>query len=164
MAAQHCCGAAMLAAAVAIAMLRVLCYVFVHKFLFNAHIDLEPAYIVRKSTRHRFQLYILFWEILSTFHTRVEHISHVMSPIEKDRAQMPKMQKPCQKQPLPLDARGLPSNIRMPRSTPLTMPNDSSIAVHTSTQRCNKLFIGYNGTPQIHPPNCPFPSTITTKI
>jgi len=22
---------------------------------------------------------------------------------------------------------------------------------------CNKVFIGYNGTPQIHPPNCTFP-------
>ena len=37
-----------LAAAMAIAMLRVLCYVFVHKFLFNAHFDLEPDYIIRK--------------------------------------------------------------------------------------------------------------------
>ena len=25
------------------------------------------------------------------------------------------------------------------------------------TQLCNKLPIGYNGTPQIHPQNCPFP-------
>ena len=37
------------------------------------------------------------------------------------------------------------------------MPNDSSIAVRNSTQRRNKVHIGYNGTPQIHPPNCPFP-------
>jgi len=35
-------------AAVAFTMLRVLCYVFVHKFLFNAHFDLEPDYIIRK--------------------------------------------------------------------------------------------------------------------
>jgi len=33
---------------VTIAMLRVLCYVFVHKLLFNAHFDLEPDYIIRK--------------------------------------------------------------------------------------------------------------------
>jgi len=45
----------------------------------------------------------------------------------------------------------------MPGPTRLTMPNDSSTAVHISTQRCNKVPIGYNGTPQIHPPNCPFP-------
>jgi len=50
MAAQPRCG-------YAIAMLRVLCYVFLHKFLFNAHFDLEPDYIVRKPIRHRFQLY-----------------------------------------------------------------------------------------------------------
>jgi len=31
-----------LAAAMAMAMLRVLYYVFVHKFLFNAKFDLEP--------------------------------------------------------------------------------------------------------------------------
>jgi len=37
-----------LAAAMAITMLRVLRYVFVHKFLFNAHFDLEPDYIIRK--------------------------------------------------------------------------------------------------------------------
>jgi len=28
--------------------LSVLCYVFVHKFLFNPHFDLEPDYIIRK--------------------------------------------------------------------------------------------------------------------
>jgi len=37
------------------------------------------------------------------------------------------------------------------------MPNDSSIALRTSTQRCNKVPIGYNGTRQINPKNCPFP-------
>jgi len=56
-----------------------------------------------------------------------------------------------------LEARGLPSNTWMPGPTPLTMPNDSSIAVRNSTQRCNKFPIGYNRTPQIHPSNCPFP-------
>jgi len=29
-------------------MLRLLCYVFVHKFLLNPHFDLEPDYIIRK--------------------------------------------------------------------------------------------------------------------
>jgi len=32
---------------------RVLCYVFLHKFLFNPHFDLEPDYITRKGIRHR---------------------------------------------------------------------------------------------------------------
>jgi len=45
----------------------------------------------------------------------------------------------------------------MPGPTPLTAPNDSSIAVRTSTQWRNKVPTGYNGTPQIHSPNCPFP-------
>ena len=39
----------------------------------------------------------------------------------------------------------------MPGPTPLTTSNDSSIAVCTSTQRRNKVPIGYNGTPEIHP-------------
>jgi len=40
--------------------------------------------------------------------------------------------------------------------------NDSSIGLRTSAQLCNRLPIGYNGTPQIHPQNCPFPFDITT--
>ena len=75
-----------------------------------------------------------------------------------------KCRKPCQKQPLSLEARGLPSNTWMPGPTPLDMPNDSSIALRTSTQRCNKVPIGYNGMPQIHPQTAASPSTITTKI
>jgi len=58
--------------------------------------------------------------------------------------------KKCQKQPLPLEVRGRPSNTWMPGLTPLTTPNDSSIAVHTSTQWCNKVPIGYNEMLQIH--------------
>ena len=69
MAAQFYCSYAMAAT------LPVLCYVFVHKFLFNAHFDLEPDYIVRKPIVHRIQRYILRREILSTFHTRVDHRS-----------------------------------------------------------------------------------------
>ena len=45
---------------------------------------------------------------------------------------------------------------------PLTTPNNSSIGSHISTQLHNKGPIGYNGTPEIHPQNCPFLSTITT--
>jgi len=36
------------------------------------------------------------------------------------------------------------------------------IGSHTSAQLCNRVPIGYNRIPQIHPQNCPFPSTITT--
>ena len=61
-----------LSAAVTVAMLRVLCYVFAHKFLFNLHFDLEPDYIIRKPIVHRIQRRR---EILSTFHTRVDHRS-----------------------------------------------------------------------------------------
>ena len=50
-----------------------------------------------------------------------------------------------------------PSNTPMPGPTTLTTPNKSSISSHTSTQLCNKVPIGYTGTPQIHPENCPIP-------
>jgi len=36
-------------------------------------------------------------------------------------------------------------------------PNDSSITARSSTQLYNKVSIGYNGTPKIHPQNCSFP-------
>jgi len=35
-------------ATVAMDMLSVLCYIFVYKFLFNPHFDLESDYIIRK--------------------------------------------------------------------------------------------------------------------
>ena len=42
-------------------------------------------------------------------------------------------------------------------TNPITSPNDSIIAERTSSQLRNKVPIGYNGMPQIHPKNCPFP-------
>ena len=39
--------------------------------------------------------------------------------------------KPCQKQPFPLESRGLPSNTL----SPLTTPNDSSIALHNDATK-----------------------------
>ena len=102
--------------------------------------------------------YTVRTEILSTFHIRVECISqHHVAYWNSGYADAEECQKPCQKQPLPLEARGLPSNTWMPGPTPLTVPNDSSIDICTFTQWRNKVPIGYNGTPQIHPPNCPFP-------
>jgi len=45
-------------------------------FLLNPHFDLEPDYIFRKPTKHRFQRYIVRTEIFPTFHhARVEYIS-----------------------------------------------------------------------------------------
>jgi len=76
---------------------------------------------------------------------------YVIPPIQTNGAQMPKK---SQKQPLPLEARGPPSNTSMAGPT---MPNDSWIGSRTSTQLRNKAPIGYNGMPQIHPKNCPFP-------
>ena len=142
----------------AVGVLWLLWYIFPHEFLFNLHFDLEPDYIIRKGMQHRIQRYTVRTEILSTFHTRVECISQRHWPIETNACRdAKKCHKPCQKQTLPLEARGLPSNTWMPGPIPLTTPNDSSIALRTSTQRCNKVPIGYNATPQIHPPNCPFP-------
>jgi len=51
------------------------CYVFAHEFLFNPQFDLEPDYIIRKGIRHRIQRCNLRREILSTFHTPVDHRS-----------------------------------------------------------------------------------------
>jgi len=83
MAAQFCCGYA------TAAILPVLCYVFVHKFLFNPHFDIEPDYIIRKPIRHKIQWCNLRRKILSTFHIRVDHRSVRPFPIEKNRAKMP---------------------------------------------------------------------------
>jgi len=41
----------------------------------KTHFDLEPAYIIRKPIKWRFQQYFVSTEILSTFHTQVEYIS-----------------------------------------------------------------------------------------
>jgi len=56
------------------------------------------------------------------------------------------------------------SSTSMPGSTPLTTPNDSLISSCTSAQLCNKVLIGYNGMPQIHPKTAPCPSMIITPI
>ena len=57
-----------------IAILRVLTVTFVY-ISAQPHFDLELDYITRKPMQHRFQLYILRREILSTFHTRVKYIT-----------------------------------------------------------------------------------------
>ena len=82
---------------------------------------------------------------------------YVISHWKESSANAKKYQKPCQKQHFLLEARGISSNTWMPWPTPLTTPNDSSMALCTSTQRRNKVPVGYNRTPQIHPQNCHFP-------
>jgi len=84
MATQFCCGYA------TAAILPVLCYVFVHKFLFKPHFHLKPDYIIRKPIRHRIQWCNLRRKILSTFHTWVDHRSVRHFPTEKNRVKMPK--------------------------------------------------------------------------
>jgi len=44
-------------------------------------------------------------------------------------------------------------------SNPRVICSEQPVAL---VQLRNKVPAGYNGTPQIHPRNCPFPSTITT--
>ena len=98
-------------------------------------------------------------EILSTFHTRGEYISVTKYAIETTG---PIGQTTPKSTPSP-DTRWLPSNKWISGVTPLTTPNDSSIGSRTSAPR-NNVPIGYNGTPQIHPPNYPSPSTIITHL
>jgi len=56
------------------------CYVFVHKFLFNPHFDLEHDYIIRKGIRHRIQRYAVRTEILPVFHMSRLSISMSVYP------------------------------------------------------------------------------------
>jgi len=61
---------------VAVEVLRLLCHIVAHEFLVNyPYFDLEPDYIIRKQIDHRILPYIRRWEILSTFHTRVDNRS-----------------------------------------------------------------------------------------
>jgi len=95
-----------------IAMLRLFCYFFSHEFLFNPHFDLEPDYIIRKPIFHRIQRCNLRREILSTFHTRVDHrsVRHFCIVFTS-------------KLPLPFRRSPPKSNTPIPSPTPLTTPN-----------------------------------------
>ena len=61
------------------------------------------------------------------------------------------------RKPLSLWACGPSSNTPIPPPSPLTTPNDSSVGSRTSARLCKKVPFGYNGMPQIHSQNCPFP-------
>jgi len=96
-------------------------------------------------------------EIPSTFHVRVEYISVRKIRHSAHSNQWGVNAEKSPKQLLPLVAHEPPSNTWMPGPSPLNMPNDRSIGSRTSAKLCNKVPIGYNGMPQIHPQNCPFP-------
>ena len=125
----------------------------VPKISVTSNSNFDPDYnIFRKSMKIRFQRYIVFTKVISTFHARVDYISLPNMPLK------PFGQRGKQPQNPPFPSRHVDPT--MPN--PLTTPNDSSIGSHTSAQLRNNVPIGYNGTPQIHPRNCPFPLMITT--
>jgi len=109
-----------LTAAVVVAMLW---YVFVHKFLFNPHFDLEPDYMIRKPIIHKILRYIPRMEILSTFHTWVDNRSICRFCI----VFTPKL-------PLPLQRSPPKSNTPKMSPTPLTTPNGIWIQSAVSPQ------------------------------
>ena len=133
------------------------------QLLSNPSIDLELEYIFGKSMKHRFQQCIVHMdsmEILSTFRVRIKYISvtkYAIQTIGWMEANDPKIHP---------SSWGMctPSNTWTPEMTPLTIPNDSSIAACTTVQLYNKGPIGYNGMPLIHPKTVPSPSMITTPI
>jgi len=156
-----------LAAAMAITMLLVLCYVFVHKFFFNAHFDLELDYIIRKAIRHRIQRCNLHREILTTFHTRVDHRSVRHFLIENNRAQIPKNARNHTKNsPFPL--RHVDFHLThecLGRAHPTDHAKrqlDRTTHFHTTTQQSPHWlwWEAANSPPQ----TAIFPSTITTEI
>ena len=140
---------------------------FVYISLVNPHFELEPHYITRKPIVHRIQRYIPRREILSTFRARVT--VHPVA-IVTYRSKMPKnARNHARNSPSPLrhvdfhlthECLGPPhSPCQMTARSLYTLPlND------TSTQRRNKVPVGYNGIPQIHPQTGHSPLTIITKI
>jgi len=72
-----------------IIMLSLSCYVFLHKFLFNPHLDLEHDYIIRKPIVHRILRYIPRGKYCQLFTHELNAFLSVMSPIETMHTQMP---------------------------------------------------------------------------
>jgi len=131
--------------AAGMAILRVISVTFLY-ISPQPHFDLQPVYITAKRMKHRFQRYIVRTEILSTFHTRVEYISrqtirHFARSNEWD-ANAKKCQKPCQKQPLPLETRGLHlihECLGLPHSPPQTAPGSNEPFRHNTL--CGHTYI-----------------------
>jgi len=122
-------------AAVAMDVLRLFCYIFANEFLFNPHFDLEPDFIIKKGIWHRIQWYTVRMarkarkglysfllyastEILPTFtHESIISVS-VCRHCKVLDENAERCQKPRQKQPLPLEACGRPSNTWIPWAHP----------------------------------------------
>ena len=132
--------------AVAVTMLRLFCYVFAHKFLFNPHFDLEPVYIIRKPFIHRIQRYILRREILSSFHTRVDHrsVRHfpVTSPIVNNTTHISKnARNHARNSPFPLrhvDFHLTHECLGPPHSPPQTTSGSNQPCYHCSHVRTDR--------------------------
>ena len=156
-----------LAAAVAVAMLHVLCYIFAHKFLFNPHFDLEPDYIIRKPVIPRIQRYILRRKILSTFHTRVDHQSVRHFATVNNRTKISKNAgNHARNSSFPL--RHVDFHLTHECLGPLhslcQTTARSLYALSHNEQRRNKVPIVTMGCRKFTPETAPSPSTTTTKI
>jgi len=128
-------------------------FVYIH---FNPHFDLEPDYIVRKPIVHRIQRCNLSSEILSTFHIWVDHRSARHFCTVKYTVKFSKNTGNHAKRSLfPLrhvDFHLTHECLSPPHSPSQTTARSLYAFPHNDTTK-----FPYNGTPQIHPPYCPFP-------
>jgi len=159
---------AALHAAVAMDVLRLFCYIFAHEFLFNPHFDLESDYVTRKPILHRIQRCILRTEILSTFRTRVDRrsvpwsVRHVAIHINKPEISKNAVNH-ARNSPIPLrhvDFHLTHECLGPPHSPRLTTARSLYALPHNDAT--NSDWLQWDAANS--PPNCPCPSTITTKI
>jgi len=94
---------------------------------------------------------------LSSFDAQVEYISVKNKPFKP-------MEENPKKLPLPLEARGLPSNKPIPRPTPLTTPTSARSIHALSHNYATKAPLVTMVWPKFTPKTSPSPSTITTRI
>jgi len=100
-------------------------------------------------------VYCAYGNTVNFSHMSRMHFSASLRLLKPMHAQMPKnATNHARNRPFP-EARGLPSNTRMLGPTPLTTPNDSSIALRTSTTQQSPHWLQWDATNS--PPNCPFP-------
>jgi len=150
-----------LAAAVAVAMLRVLCYVFANKFPLQPYFNLEPDYIIRKPIVHRIQRYILHREILSTFHTRVDHRSVRHFTTVNNRTKISKnARNHARNSPFPL--RYVDFHLTHECLGPPHSPRSIVIRTFTQTTQQSPHWLQWDAANS--PQTAPSPSTITIKI
>jgi len=111
-------------------------------FRVNPHFDLEADYITRKQIVHRIQRYILCREILSTFHTRVDHRSVRHFCIIKYTVEFPKNAgNHATSSPFPLrhvDFHLTHECLGPPHSPPQTAPGSNQPCCHCSHVRTER--------------------------